>query len=269
VNRGRYLESTTWAGVDVREWADAIIALPWWEDWQREVMRRYTVRVRAFDRPPRDLGFVRVRTRTVSVSVWPGRRGCGMVETLLHELTHVAGYVEHDIAFRRGVLGACGDLTGISLGVDRDPYEETAHMQAVLLERWPHLSATEVARMPAVPFVPYTPLPGEDMVNRYARRYLRRLPQYEWVAETFVHGDLRGHRPTPSMVAAGDVWADQPDDGPSTRRVVLVRRLFGQQGEIHRSYVYPHRVEGMPRRFPSGHPVPERYRRETLEFLAG
>lgn len=159
-HRGRDRAEPVGAGVDLRDWAVGIIALPCWTDEQRAVMGGYTFRVREYARPPRGRwGYCDYDRRVVSVSVWPGCRGCDVVEVLLHELVHAAGYRRHDVRFRRAMLVASHALTGVEVPSGRTLWDEAEEVRVTISRAWLYLVRPELAGMETgvVPYAPAVP----------------------------------------------------------------------------------------------------------------
>ena len=83
------------------------------------------------------------RARVITVAVWPGQRGAKreVVETLLHELVHAAGYRDHGAAFRRVLLGAAREMTGVEVPQERRMWDEWFGVQRALRGRYAELGA--------------------------------------------------------------------------------------------------------------------------------
>lgn len=141
--RGRVRSEPRWGCVDLREWAAVVAALPCWTEEQREAMGGYTLRVLEYPRAPRSAahGLCEYDARVITVSVWPGQRGSEVVETLLHELVHAAGYRDHGAEFRRVLLGAAREMTGVEVPPGPTMWDEWFGVQRALRGRYAELGA--------------------------------------------------------------------------------------------------------------------------------
>lgn len=141
--RGRVKSEPRWGCVDLREWAAVVAMLPCWTEGQREAMGGYTLRVVEYPRAPRTTwhGLCEYDARVITVAVWPGQRGSEMVETLLHEMVHAAGYGDHGAAFRDALLVAAREMTGVVVPRERRMWDEWFGVQRALRGRYPELGA--------------------------------------------------------------------------------------------------------------------------------
>ena len=63
------------------------------------------------------------------------------MEVLLHELVHAAGYRDHGAAFRRVLLGAAREMTGVEVPQERRMGDEWFGVQRALRGRYAELGA--------------------------------------------------------------------------------------------------------------------------------